>query len=688
MAQTPLHTLIRTTTLALAAAAFTSTPAAAQTEIVLHAKNASAVMGDWQVVSDSTAAGGGRLWNPDRGRGKLTSALASPSDYFELTFTAEAGRGYRLWLRARADGDYWGNDSVFVQFSGATAHRIGTTDAATVSLEECSGCGSYRWGWNDNGWAGLGPVVYFSTTGPQKIRIQRREDGVSIDQIVLSASRYVSSSPGAFKNDSTVMAATDSGINGTYTTSSGADIIIPAGTSALLRGDWQQVADSTAANGYRVWNPERGRAKLTSAAADPTDYFDVPFTAEAGKPYRLWIRGKAHNNAWTNDSVFVQFSTSLTASGGAQYRIGTTSATVVSIERGTGQGLGDWGWEDNGWDSLGPVIYFETTGAQILRVQRREDGISIDQIVLSPATYLSTPPGAAKWDTTLLVGAATGSPTSTAPAAAPAPAPEPEPTTSTGGVPLRVLMWNVHHSYSPTGVYNIEAITTWIASWRPDVIALNEVEKFTGWGNEDQPARYEALIEAKTGRQYYSLWVQEFGDWSANGKGHLILSAYPLQSVGRTTITQSSGLKWAGAAGQATIVVNGRTVNVVVSHLDPYDQAMRLTQARDVIRWSSSFAENRIIVGDMNAWPDQTSILEFNNTYHDSWTIAANNGTATGISGVSPFGATKNGRIDYIFYSKNAANLVVLSSTTPDTRDASGVMASDHRPVLTTFDVR
>ena len=35
-------------------------PAAAQTEIVLHAKNASRVMGDWQKVSDSTAAGGGR----------------------------------------------------------------------------------------------------------------------------------------------------------------------------------------------------------------------------------------------------------------------------------------------------------------------------------------------------------------------------------------------------------------------------------------------------------------------------------------------------------------------------------------------------------------------------------------------------------------------------------------------------
>ncbi len=53
-----------------------------------------------------------------------------------------------------------------------------------------------------------------------------------------------------------------------------------------------------------------------------------------------------------------------------------------------------------------------------------------------------------------------------------------------------------------------------------------------------------------------------------------------------------------------------------------------------------------------------------------------------------PFGATKNGRIDYIFYSKYAPNLVVIDSKTPDTRDGSGYMASDHRPVVTTFEVR
>jgi exonuclease III len=67
--------------------------------------------------------------------------------------------------------------------------------------------------------------------------------------------------------------------------------------------------------------------------------------------------------------------------------------------------------------------------------------------------------------------------------------------------------------------------------------------------------------------------------------------------------------------------------------------------------------------------------------------VAEGLGTATAPSDISPFGATKKGRIDYIFYSKSAGNLVVKASKVYDTR-ASGVMPSDHRPVVTTFEVR
>ena len=677
-----------------------SLPAAAQTEIVLHAKNASSRLGDWQVVSDSSAAGGARMWSPDRGAGKLTTPYVNPADYFELAFNAEAGRAYRLWIRGKADRDAWTNDSVFVQFngslsaSGAAAYRIGTADAAMVSIERCTGCGLSNWGWTDAGWDSMGPLVYFATTGPQKIRIQRREDGASIDQVVLSASQYLSSAPGASKNDSTQLAASSGPADSTAPSTSSSEIVIPVAATAAVHGRWQAVSDATAAGGKRLWNPDNGAGKLSAPAASPADYFDVTFTAEAGVPYRLWIRANAQSDFWGNDSVFVQFSGSRTSSGSAVYRIGTTSAAIVSLEDCTGCGLSKWGWNDHGWDSLGPAIYFQTTGTQTLRVQRREDGISIDQIVLSASKYFSASPGATKNDTTILTGGGATAPTEPDPAPTPAPTPEPEPEPAPAPPPsgtavkLRVMEWNIHHGVGSDGVYNLDRLATWMAKLNPDVVLLNEVEKYTGWGNEDQPARFKALLQAKTGRTWYAHFAQEFGQWSSAGKGHLILSTYRFDAVGYVPITPSSGLKGAGAASQASITVNGRTVNLILSHLDPYDQSMRLTQAKDVLRWAAGYAENRIISGDMNAWPDQTSIAEINKTYYDAWTIAANKGRATGISGISPFGATKNGRIDYIFYSRNAPNLVVLDAWTPDTRDSNGHMPSDHRPVVVNFEVR
>ena len=44
----------------------------------------------------------------------------------------------------------------------------------------------------------------FAASGPQTIRIQVREDGLSLDQIALSASRFAASAPGATRNDTTI----------------------------------------------------------------------------------------------------------------------------------------------------------------------------------------------------------------------------------------------------------------------------------------------------------------------------------------------------------------------------------------------------------------------------------------------------------------------------------------------------
>jgi phosphatidylserine/phosphatidylglycerophosphate/cardiolipin synthase-like enzyme len=556
-------------------------------DIVLYASTATVTSGGWRREEDPSAAGGFRMRHPNGGAPKRTTALASPVDYFEVTFEAEANVPYHLWVRSKADNDDWANDSVFIQFSGATDYAIGTTSAAEMNLEDCSGCGLSGWGWQDNGWGiGVaGPHIVFTTSGPHTIRVQTREDGLSIDQIMLSPSQFLTQSPGALKNDTTIYpqssdttgdtqppataitsptngatvtgttavtatASDDVGVarvelwvdgalaltdntspysfswntatvangnrtlqtraydaagnvgqstsitvtvnngpapdtqspatsisspaagatvsgttsvaatatdnvgvtrvelwvdgalaltdnsspytfswntttvaNGNHTLQSraydaannvgqsttitvtvsnttgggGDDIVLYAANATRIVGAWRREADPTAAGGMLLHQPNLNAPKLTSASANPSDYFELTFTPEPNVPYHLWARIRAEDDYWPNESVYIQFSS------GTPYTIGTTSATDINLENCSGCGVSGWGWQDNGWGAQvdGVNITFTTGGEKTIRVQTREDGAYIDQIILSPARFLTQAPGPLKNDATI-----------------------------------------------------------------------------------------------------------------------------------------------------------------------------------------------------------------------------------------------------------------------------------------------
>jgi N-acetylneuraminic acid mutarotase/regulation of enolase protein 1 (concanavalin A-like superfamily) len=191
----------------------------------------------------------------------------------------------------------------------------------------------------------------------------------------------------------------------TPTTPTGIDeIVIRAAAQAAIVGGWTVTSDATAAGGARLQNPNANAPKLVTPLATPTQAFELSFHADARKAYRLWLRGKALNDDYSNDSVFVQFDGSVGATGEAMWRIGTSSATPVIIEDCSGCGLQGWGWADNayGTDALGPLVYFAQTGLQRMRIQVREDGLGIDQVVLSAVKYKTVSPGLTKNDTTFL----------------------------------------------------------------------------------------------------------------------------------------------------------------------------------------------------------------------------------------------------------------------------------------------
>src|SRR3989442_495163 len=75
--------------------------------------------------------------------------------------------------------------------------------------------------------------------------------------------------------------------------------------ATVIAGQWSTSSDPSAADGALLQNANAGAAKLAAAREAPTDYFEITFDADAGRPYRLWLRGKALGNSWANDSVFV-----------------------------------------------------------------------------------------------------------------------------------------------------------------------------------------------------------------------------------------------------------------------------------------------------------------------------------------------------------------------------------------------
>ena len=184
---------------------------------------------------------------------------------------------------------------------------------------------------------------------------------------------------------------------------SGGDVIVHLARQPVIFAGWQVVPDATAASGLRIWQPEQG-VRVKNIQWHPTYYFEVTAWVETGKSYRIWLRGRAAANSPDSDGVYVQFSNSTDEAGNPIYRIGEASAAKVALQECSTCLLSGWGWQDHGTglNALGPAIKFATTGLQTIRIQTWEDGFSLDQLVLSPSKYLSTPPGPASNDATIL----------------------------------------------------------------------------------------------------------------------------------------------------------------------------------------------------------------------------------------------------------------------------------------------
>jgi hypothetical protein len=183
------------------------------------------------------------------------------------------------------------------------------------------------------------------------------------------------------------------------------DIVIYASDlpASALHGLWTSASDSTSPNGVTLATADTGFSTVNAPIASPTDYVDATFTAPAGTPYALWLRLKATANSKYNDSVWVQLSDA-SANGSNVYPMNSTSGLLVNLANdSTGSSLNGWGWVNSAyWLSQATTVTFAAGGTHTIRIQVREDGVLLDQIVLSPTTYSRAAPGPISNDHTIV----------------------------------------------------------------------------------------------------------------------------------------------------------------------------------------------------------------------------------------------------------------------------------------------
>jgi endonuclease/exonuclease/phosphatase family metal-dependent hydrolase len=235
--------------------------------------------------------------------------------------------------------------------------------------------------------------------------------------------------------------------------------------------------------------------------------------------------------------------------------------------------------------------------------------------------------------------------------------------------------WGTDGRYDPNRVLNV------VAAINPDVISFNELERWNSYSQgADGVALYKSLLEQKTGRTWYVWHAQAYGVWDDKGLINAVFSKFPFSATYRT-IYSAGKLK---SVGGVTFTFNGRPINFMTTHFDPYSATYRLAQARDLVPYMSGFAENRIVAGDFNDQPGDPPITTMTAGYYDAWAEGKKAGIASAPPD-NPNGNTRNSRIDYIFYSRGEKNLTLKKVQVIETRSSSGVMPSDHRPLLAEF---
>ncbi len=226
---------------------------------------------------------------------------------------------------------------------------------------------------------------------------------------------------------------------------------------------------------------------------------------------------------------------------------------------------------------------------------------------------------------------------------------------------LRTYSYNIHLGVGEDGVFDLNRTADVIAASNPDLVALQEVDKYTSIGNVDQAKVLGELL----GMEYRFIKNMD----SRGGEyGDAVLSRYPIQATYYHHLPPNGG----EVRGALEVVVEvpdvyGRTntLSFVSTHLDHLSNETRMLQVQAILDALAPRNHPIVLAGDFNAIPTEPIALLESNGYVPLDPLKT-------LTFPSDFPDRK---LDYIM-------VKALPITESRFEVVAETMASDHRPVF------
>ena len=229
---------------------------------------------------------------------------------------------------------------------------------------------------------------------------------------------------------------------------------------------------------------------------------------------------------------------------------------------------------------------------------------------------------------------------------------------------LRILTYNIHHGQGTDGRFDLARIAGVINSQRPDLVALQEVDrKTTRASGVDQAAELARL----TGMNY------AYGpamNYAGGEYGEAILSRFALASIDNYILPWPDGSE---PRALLVVKVEAKGIGPVTfggTHLAHDSAVDRLEQAKRINEiLGGQRGALMILAGDLNATPGSAPMREFDRHWMDA-------AEATGSPEPTYPNIQPQRRIDYVLVRPMDGWRVVKATV------LKGEIASDHCPVL------